>query len=219
MTGNIILYLSPYSILFAAVIGVIRFKEIEKSYYPFLYICWLGLLFEVLASIFQFTFKTMIPSNTYVLFEGLLYIWLFRNWGSFQKNGYMFYVILSAIVVAWILDNFVYNTIHLITSRYRIFYSIILVILSIDHINKLIVRERKNFLRNAKFLICMAVISFFTYKIITEVFWMNINNKLSETFFSKLFGIQHYVNLIVNLLFAYVMLWIPKRKNFLERLP
>jgi len=38
-----------YSILIAAIIGIIRFKSIIRDYYPFIFIIWLGFSMKRLA--------------------------------------------------------------------------------------------------------------------------------------------------------------------------
>jgi hypothetical protein len=159
----------------------------------------------------------LLPSNIYVLLEGLFFTWQFQKWGSFKRRPWIFYTVLGLISGLWIIDNFFIATIHNLSSRYRIGYSIVLVILAIDHINHLIVSERKSFLTNAKFLICIAVIVFFSYKLTAETFYLYaLKEEQSSQFAINIFGILKYVNLFTNLLFAYVVIWIPKKKVFLR---
>ncbi|HTF30412.1 MAG TPA: hypothetical protein VK625_16280 [Flavitalea sp.] len=219
MYQDIISNISTFSIIIAAVLGVIRFNQIEKSYYPFIYICWLGLLVEIIAFVFQKSSGTLLPSNIYVLLEGLLFIWQFNKWGSFQRRPWLYFLSQGSIVVLWLIDNFFIHTIHELSSYYRISYSVLLVVLAIDQINKLIVRERKSFITNAKFLICIGVIIFFSYKMTTETFYLYALRKSSSSeFVFSIFAIQKYVNLFANLLFAFVIIWIPRKKIFLQPL-
>ncbi len=219
MLEEVISYISTFSIFFAALFGVIRFNHIEKSYYPFIYICWLGLLFEIIAFFFQEPRGSLLPSNVYVLLEGILFTWQFRLWGSFKRRPWVYYLVLLLITGLWVFDNLVLHEIHKLSSYYRIGYSFVLVILAIDQINKLIVVERKSFLTNAKFLICIGVIIFFSYKLTTEIFYLYaLSKESSSEFVIQIFIIQKYVNLFANLLFAYLILWIPKKKIFLQPL-
>ncbi len=159
------------------------------------------------------------PSNIYVLLEGLLFVWQFKLWGSFQRRRWVFHVVLAVVFALWIWDNLIVRTIHGLSSFYRIGYSILLVILAIDQINKLIVSERKSFLKNSKFLICIGVIIYFSYKLTTEIFYLEaLGKESSSEFVGQIFSIQKYVNLFANLLYAYVILWIPRKKIFLEPL-
>jgi hypothetical protein len=217
MFQDVISIISTFSIALAAVLGVIRFKSIEKSYYPFIYICWLGLMAEIIAYFSQRSAGTLLPSNIYVLLEGLLWAWQFKKWGSFQQRPWVLYLIQGSIAALWVIDNFFITTIHQLSSIYRIGYSIVLVIVAIDHINRMIVRERRSFSTNAKFLICIAVIVYFCYKLTTETFYLYALKKdQSSQFVISIFAIQKYVNLFTNLLFAYVVIWIPKKKIFLQ---
>ena len=216
---EIITHISTFSIIIAAVLGVIRFKQIEPSYYPFIYICWLGLVAEIIAFAYQAKSGSLLPSNIYVLLEGLFFVWQFKLWGSFQRRRWVYYLTLGAILALWIADNLIVRTIHGLSSYYRIGYSFVLVILAIDQINKLIVSERKSFLTNAKFLICITIIIYFSYKLTTEIFYLEaLGKESSSEFVGQIFSIQKYVNLFANLLYAYVILWIPRKKIFLEPL-
>jgi hypothetical protein len=218
MFPDFISLISTFSIVIAAVLGVIRFSKVEQSYYPFIYICWLALLVEIVAYFYQTPDSTLWPSNVYVLLEGLLFTWQFQKWGSFNSKPWIFYTVLALITGLWVADNFFVGNIHLLSSHYRIGYSVVLVILAIDHINQLIVRERKSFVTNAKFLICIAVIVFFSYKLTTETFYLYaLKREQSSQFVINIFAILKYVNLFTNLLFAYVVIWIPRKKVFLRQ--
>lgn len=219
MFQEILSIVSTYSILIAAVLGVIRFRVIQNSYYPLIYICWIALIAEIVASLVQKNSGTLWPSNVYVLFEGLLFTWQFRKWGSFHRRDWLFYLIQAAITILWVIDNFYNHNIHELSSVYRISYSVLLVILAIDHINKLIVHERKSFITNAKFLLCIGVIFFFSYKFTLETFYLYALEKSQNfEFVISIFAIQKYVNLLANLLYAYIILWIPRKKIFLQPL-
>ena len=209
-------FLFSLSILPAAILGVIRFKEINKSYYPFIYLCWLAVLAEVVSYMAnRASLPTQLPSNVYVLAEALLLVWQFRLWGSFERRPRMYPILLVGFVLFGIIDNFIIAGIHNTSSYSRIGFSLALVILAIDQINRMIVRERKSFLKNAKFLICIAIIIFFSYKIAIEAFYLYaISQESSSTFVRNIFTIQKYVNLLANLIYAYAVLWIPRKKNF-----
>jgi hypothetical protein len=207
-----------FSIVLAAVIGIIRFNQVNKSFYPFIYLCWLALFEEMIAFVLlQSGYSSMLPSNIYVLIEALLLTWQFRLWGSFERRRKMYPLLMYAFLILWMLDNFIItSTIHEVSSYSRIGFSLALVILSIDQINRMIVRERKSFLTNAKFLICIAIIIFFSYKITIEVFYLYaVRQKSSSAFFVNIYNIQKYVNLLANLIYAFAALWIPRKKRYI----
>lgn len=209
-------FLFSLSILPAAILGVIRFNKINKSYYPFIYLCWLAVLVEIISYLLiRAGLFTQLPSNVYILIEALLLVWQFRLWGSFERRPRTYPILLTGFVLFWIVDNFFIAGIHNTSSYSRIGFSLTLVILGIDQINRMIVRERKSFLTNAKFLICIAIIIFFSYKIAIEAFFLYaISQESTSAFVRNIFTIQKYVNLLANLIYAYAVLWIPRKKNF-----
>ena len=147
-------FLFSLSILPAAIFGVIRFKKINKSYYPFIYLCWLAVLVEIMSYlVIRAGLLTQLSSNVYILLEALLLVWQFRLWGSFERRPRMYPILMAGFVIFWIIDSFIITGIHNTSSYSRIAFSLALVIIAIDQINRMIVRERKSFLTNAKFLI------------------------------------------------------------------
>src|SRR5687768_17450000 len=112
MNQDLLSILSTFSILIAAVLGIIRFRVIEKSYYPFIYICWLALVVEIIAYLMQKRNVSLLRSNIYVLLEALLFTWQCRKWGAFKERPWLFFVIQVSIGVLWFIDNFLIKTIH-----------------------------------------------------------------------------------------------------------
>jgi hypothetical protein len=95
---------------------------------------------------------------------------------------------------------------------FRIVSSFILIFLSIGQLNKLIVTAKKNLFYNAIFLICCGLIIYFSYKATIEVFFF-IRLEASNQFYINIFAILVFVNLFVNLIFAWAVLWIPKKQK------
>ncbi len=99
------------------------------------------------------------------------------------------------------------------SSFFSIVSSFVLIFLAINQVNQLIIQEKRNLLKNSKFLICAGVLIFFTYKIMVESFYV-MKLDQSTIFLSGIFNILVFVNLFVNLLFALATLWIPTRQRF-----
>lgn len=205
-----------YSITIAAIIGLVRFNKINKSYNPFVYFAVIDTINVTISIITSNIFRTnAVNSNIYILFEGILFLWLFYNFSSAKNKKRLFSILFIALLVVWIIDNFLLHTILTRNSLYRISYSFLIVFLSLDYLNKLINTERKKLLRNAGFLICIGNIAFFTYKAIFEVFYLyRLGIKMSDELFRKLYDILQYANLFANLIYALAMLWIPRKKTF-----
>ena len=206
-----------YSIAIAAVIGLIRFGKILPANQPFVFILWFGLLNHTLSVFFiHFFGNNSVNSNIYVLAESLLYLWLFRNWGSLGKKETFFRVLIFLLVVSWMIDNLVWHKITVVNSFFRILYSFLLIFLSIEQLNKLITSARKNLLFNSTFLICIGVLIYFSYKATIEVFFF-IKLKASDRFYINIFVILVFVNFFVNLIFAWATLWIPRKQKFISQ--
>jgi hypothetical protein len=202
-----------YSITIAVVIGLIRFNKVLPTYQPFIILLWLGLINHTLSVIFNETIRNnSVNSNIYVLFESLIYLILFKNWGAFNKKTVLFYSLFAFLFGLWIYDNLIWHNITIINSFFRIVYSFILIFLSIGQLNKLIVTAKKNLLYNSIFLICCGIIIYFSYKATIEVFFF-IQLKASDQFYSNILVILIFVNLFVNLIFAWAVLWIPKKQK------
>jgi hypothetical protein len=204
---------SGFSITLAAIIGLVRFRKILSSYRPFIFIVWIAFLNEIVSAlVIRFTGSNTINGNIYVLMESLLFVWLFSNWGAMQKRKWFIPTILILLTCIWIYNSFILYSITEYSPIFRIFSSFILIFLSIDQINKLIVQELGNILHNPKFLVCIGVIIYHTYRAIMEIFFLKVGT--SANFVGHIFSILDYVNLLVNLIFALAVLWIPTRQKF-----
>ena len=202
-----------YSIVIASAIGLIRFNKILPLYRPFIIILFLGLINHTLSVIFNETIRNnAVNSNVYVLGESLLYLFLFKNWGAFNKKNTLFYSLFIFLTGLWVYDNLIWHSLHITNSLFRIVSSFILIFLSIGELNKLIITAKKNLFYNAIFLICCGIIIYFSYKAIIEVFFF-IQLKASQQFYINIFAILVFVNLFVNLIFAWAVLWIPKKQK------
>ncbi|WP_153797189.1 hypothetical protein [Foetidibacter luteolus] len=219
MSIRILLDWLAYIVGIAAVIGIIRYKKIIKSYRPFVYFLCLGFVTEIISDLLIRVFQkdNSLLLNVYVWPESLLILWQFRNWaaiarGNSKDNNYkILAIVLSAF---WLIDNlFVHNLHSKLNPLYRIIYGFVTVYLSIDQINKLILQERTKLLTDARFLICAAFVFYYAYKATLEVFFA-INLPLSLEFYKQIFDIVIYVNLFANLLFVLATTWIPTRQKF-----
>ena len=88
-------FLLSLSIIFAVIIGIVRYRKIDRSYYPFIYYVWFMLLVEIIAHIFldnglAHVMNTMF--NVYTILEFSVLAWLFHAWGLFNGNRVFFYL-------------------------------------------------------------------------------------------------------------------------------
>jgi hypothetical protein len=66
------------SVWIAGIIGAIRYRKIDSTYYPFIYFIWTGAFNDTLGLILiNFGFYTSVNGNIYVLLEALLLTYFF----------------------------------------------------------------------------------------------------------------------------------------------
>lgn len=209
-------FLSSFSIIIAVIIGLVRYKRIDKTSRPFIIICIVGLCNELFSFILIYAYHAhnAINSNIYILAEALLFVWLFQCWGDFRKRSWYYYLLIFLLIGIWVFDNIIWNHITTFNSLFRIFYSFCLLFLSINQVNKLILQARGSLLRNYRFLICIGVLIYYSYKATIEVFYM-LKLELSDNFYTHIYFIMDLINIFVNLLYALAILWIPKKQKFI----
>src|SRR5688572_2358422 len=94
-----------FSIAIAAIIGLVRFKQISPVYYPFLFCIWLAFLNEILNYILARTIgNNIINNNIYALLEAILITWQFKKWGLFYRSNQMYAVILGLYISGWLFE-------------------------------------------------------------------------------------------------------------------
>lgn len=207
------------SIVFAVIIGVIRFRKINPSYYPFIYRVSLSLVVELLRRVLllqnNYSAATLV-TNLFALADFFLFAWLFHNWGLFKKDKRLYLGILLGFFVAWCVATYA-SPKHFFSANlyFRILYSFALIFFSVTTLNSLIINTRGGMLRNAKFWICIGIIIFYTLFIIICATQLSVvRENVSKDFQRKFYDIMVFSNLFVNLLYAGAVLWIPRKKVF-----
>ncbi|MES2004934.1 MAG: hypothetical protein V4450_10465 [Bacteroidota bacterium] len=201
-----------YTIAIASVIGLVRYKKILASYRLFVVFVTMAFVNEIISSVLvELIHNNAVNGNIYVLAEATILFLLFYQWGSFGNK--MLGFLLTMIGAVWCAENLVFSSITHFNSFFRLFYSLAIVILSIDQINITMLHERKNLFRNAKFIICCLFTFYYTFKATYEVFYF-VPRQMSDTFYNNLFLILVFVNLFANLGYAIAALWIPTKQKF-----
>ena len=188
MDFNIIIAFS-FSIWIAAIISIFRYSSIPKIFYPFVLLVWLAALNETLTFIlYKNGYPNILNSNIYSLLESFLLLLFFHGLNSFR--GYKWLVIsLSCLyILTWFWDNLYLNKFgSQFNLNFIIVYAIPVVLLSVNTINKLLMKER-NILRNPVFLICIGLLIFFTFNVIIEIFYI-YGLKLSNYISGRIYDI------------------------------
>jgi hypothetical protein len=201
-----------HSITLAAIIGISRFRSIAPAYFPFLFIIWLGLFNETLSLFIIYNNRSnAVNSNIFVLGEYLLILLQFYKWNYHSTLRY--YGAAVAGVMVWVIDNCLLHGVSENNSLFRVYYSLAVVFLSINQVNKLIIFEKGNLLRNATFIICIAFLFYFGCKGFIETF-NALRFGLSDMFLRNLWIILYFVTFITNLIYAIATLCIPAKQEF-----
>lgn len=204
-----------YLIGLGAIIGLVRIKKIDQVYYPFVLLLWVGLLNEIINTIvINAGYSNAINDNIYGLLESLIITWFFLRAGVFNNNRKLGYYVFWGLILLWIIINFLIFNVKQFSSYFNIIYSLYTVIMSINIINQLMLKERKRLIRNSMFIISIGFISFFTYKALIEIFWVYGLNA-SKDFRVEVYRIMTYINAIVNLFYAIAVLWMPRKREFM----
>jgi hypothetical protein len=184
----------------------------EPIYYPFFYFIEIGCLNEILSFILiKCHLHTILNNNIYILFESLIIALFFKKIGLFKRSKFLYTCIALSFILFWIFQMLQLRKFENFYLYFRIYYSIIIVFMSISTINNLLIVETKNLLRNANFIICTGFVIYFTYCAIIYTFWLYGLSKTDE-FRILIVKILAYVNLFCNLIYAFALIWIPRHR-------
>lgn len=213
MNYNLIAIFS-FSIGVPGITGLLRFRKIDASYYPFIFSLWLGLVNEVTSFLLiRQGYSNAINSNIYVLLESVLLLFFFKQQGLFRRHPGFFNGLLSLYIVLWVSENFLLSQIRKFDSYFIVVYSFSTVLMSISLLNNLIDSERKAIWRNAAFLIVVGFILFYTCTVLIEIFWVYGLNA-SRSFRFQVYRIMTFVNLFVNLIYTIAVLWMSRKREY-----
>lgn len=205
-----------FSICLPAISIILKGKRVSNVYQPFFFLIIISLLVEILSNVlYYYKIGNALIVNIFVLIEFYCWLKFFTNLRVNCSQGFARFIMTVGIagVILWVLDNFFIGDIKAFNIWYKLFYSFVLVFLSLDQINILIVYEKKSLNKNATFIICIGILIFFCYKIFLEIIW-KFGNSFSKELLVNVFTIQSFVNAFVNLLYAIAVLWIPTKKFF-----
>jgi len=194
----------------------IRRERLLTNYKPFYVYMIVAVASDlVIKFLISLGFKSALFSNCYVLIEFPIFLWLFYNWSS--RNNKIYFIGLFLIgVVIWIFDNLVINTIFQINSYYRIYYSIVLILCSVNQLNKVIFRDNITLWKNATFLISIASVVYYSYRVFIEGLFL-FQQEFSNEFFKAVYFIMTIVNFLAHLIYTLAVLCIPAKQEFTLR--
>ena len=209
---DIATFLLSLSVLFPFLSGLLRWRVISQRYYPLFILFSLALLVE-LVNRYAITSKNSVwipVNNVYVLIESILIPLQFVVWGYMYRKLNTFYIIAGILVLGWMAEHLLLGDINRLHPYFRMFYSLLIVLLSINTINYLVIQEERNLVRHPVFIICTGFIIFFTYQLVYEGIY-NIVSDLKSIDTGKLNTAFSIINAVCNTLYGIAFLLVPAR--------
>lgn len=206
--------LLSYTILIPLVVALVRVHKIRTSYFPFLVLLLLAFTTEVASEIsLRLTRENTAISNIYSLLEIGVVLWQFHAWGFLRRRRALLIVLASLSFITWITENIGYGRLETHFCSATVFLnSLIVVFLCINEINALIASYSGTLLRNARFLICLGLMTISIYSLITEgTLLIDPQNAVIDW---PIFYIFSIINAIVNVVYAIAVFFIPVRDDY-----
>lgn len=193
---------------------MIRWRIISERYYPLVMLFSVALVVELITR-YALTSKNLgwiVVNNLYILVESILIPLQFLVWGYIHKKIKVFYGLLFILVLGWTVEHLVIGDITRLHPYFRMFYSLLIVLLGINAINYLVIHEERNLLRHPVFIICTGFIIFFTYQLVYEGVY-NIVSDLESIDTSKLNTAFSIINAACNILYGIAFLLVPAKSR------
>jgi hypothetical protein len=206
------------TILLPFLVGLVRYRRIGTLYRPFFYLLALGVFNELFS---RYLIKGLhihnnaISSNIFVLLEWVLICWQFHVWGQYARKEVFFAILLFPVAI-WITENLVFANIGIFSPYFRVFYSFLIVLLSVNKINFMITHDDRRLYGNPVFILCIGLIIFFIYRIILEWAYQTSLNGANRTT-NTIIMLNAWVNALTNIIFAVALLMIPRPQKFTLR--
>ena len=181
---------------------------------PFLVLLILGILAEIASFIMIHYCKigNAQAIKLYSLAECCLIYYLFYLWKNNKDARTVFTVLASISILAWIIQDIVFGGINTFSPYFRVGYAFVIVLLSINQINSMMVKQDGSLLKNPRFILCIGFIISFIYQIVYEAsFYIGSDTSVFGSLPNKIIMGNSYINFGVNLLGAYAVLRINNR--------
>jgi hypothetical protein len=200
--------------LFPLILGISKWKHINKMFFYFLIFIIVGSTIELAGRflvIFHYYDLSRVLINFYLLFEGIIFILIFYDWGAFNYKYSQFYFCVI-LICFWLLDNFVLNKLSNLNTLYTIIYSIITVILSTSVFQEAFFKNIKYSLKDPLTLIAFTFIINYSYRAVFESLYL-FKLDFSNSFYLSAFLILIILNTFSNCTFTYAIYCMSLRKR------
>lgn len=207
------IFILSLSIFIPLITGIVRYGQLPVSYLPLLLLLAIGLVNELVCYTFFYNTSSAVPGNVYLLVEFLLFCWQFKRWRFILRRSSQYWALIMVMSAVWAVEYILFGKINEFSPYFLVISSMALILLAVNQMNWLIVNERGNILSNPVFIICIAIIMFFSYKVLIEIFYHFAPEKVIK---NKIFIMQSYLNVAYNIILAIAILCIPRKKNFIR---
>lgn len=210
----IIALLSILSLLPASMAGLKRYKNIPPDHKPFIIYIWVGFINELVSAICSYTIRsTVVNNNIFMLLESLLLLWQFALWQKLRVRKPVLFFSAAVLILAWGTEM-LYKEAGYYIFYFSMFYSCIIVLWASHLMARQVVWHKQAIFKEATFVIYCGLICYFSLRIFVEACWFYGLDK-SPFFRNNIFIVLAGVNVVVNLLYAYAILWMPKKPGYI----
>ncbi|HTH83125.1 MAG TPA: hypothetical protein VL490_09330 [Mucilaginibacter sp.] len=201
-------FLLSQSILIPILIGTFRIKRLDRTNYPFFIVLLVGLLAEVASFIFIDDLKLSNAPviNVYHLLECCLILYQLYIWKNSAKSKSLFMALGGICVTFWFIEIIVFKNINSFSPYFSVFYSFVLILLSINQINAMMFYHEEALFKNPRFIISLGFIIIFLYQIIYEASCFVGNDQSVVT--NKIIIGWGYINLGINILYTIAFFFV-----------
>lgn len=208
-------YFSSYFALIPTILGAIKYSNTKIFYRPFYLFIFLSCFVDItgfnLILLKQQNIATVL-GNIYVLISSIILLSFFEN-ARIIRRKYIFYILLSFLITVWTLDNLILHKINSTNSFFRIIYSSLTALLSIQLINNHIITYRTNILKEPSFLISIVFILNFSYRSVLESIFL-FDLPISNGVYFYTMSIFVFLNLLSNIFYSIAILCIQAKQRF-----
>ncbi|MFZ6024985.1 MAG: hypothetical protein ACOYVG_11100 [Bacteroidota bacterium] len=206
-----------YGTLLLAIISLIflyRYrKSIDQLFLPFAVFTGLAFLGDVVIKLVIASGQhSAVYANCYVLIEFPVFLWIYYTWSS-RKNALLFVALFLVGLFIWVYDNFIFSSITITTSVYRIYYSLVLILCSINQTNKILFSDHGHLWKNTMFMVSIVSIVYYSFRVFIESMFF-FQAEMSNQFMRDVYLIMMFVNFFSHLIYTLAILCIPARKEF-----
>jgi hypothetical protein len=201
------------SCIIPSIIGIVKYKQLDKKYYYFIYLMWLDFLTEfsiiILKRVFLITNANFVVN--YYLVINFIFFLVFIWQNKFITKQLVFILTASALIVTVL--NHIYNKSFFDFNFFILcFVSICKLFISIHVLSNQIFETNTKPLKNFWFLFscCAIIYDAFTLLIFGLYFFSLFSTAGGRT----VLYIHHFVNVFCYLFFAFIILKIPKKRVY-----